>query len=168
MNFFELYTIPVSFNPDPETVKKQFYLLSRKFHPDFFGGADEAEKQHVLEMSALVNKAYKTFQSADAVMKYLLQIHSLLEEEEKYALPPQFLMEVMELNEQVMEMDKEDQAAKALVLELANELQKDIYEPVEAIIKNYQKGITTEKELLQVKEYYYKKKYLNRILAEIS
>jgi molecular chaperone HscB len=34
---------------------------------------------------------------------------------------------------------------------------------VEAIITNYQEGITTEKELLQVKEYYFKKKYLDKI-----
>ena len=31
------------------------------------------------------------------------------------------------------------------------------------IIENYKEGVTTEEELLQVKEYYFKKKYLERL-----
>jgi len=34
--------------------------------------------------------------------------------------------------------------------------------------ENYQEGITSEKELLQVKEYYYKKKYLDRIHKQLA
>ena len=47
------------------------------------------------------------------------------------------------------------------------ELLTQIYNDVAAIVENYQEGITTEKELLQVKSYYYKKKYLQRILDKI-
>jgi molecular chaperone HscB len=84
-------------------------------------------------------------------------LKGLLEEEEKYQLSPDFLMEVMELNELREECDTDSITATI------DQLQKQIYEPVEAIITNYQEGITTEKELLQVKEYYFKKKYLDKI-----
>ena len=46
-------------------------------------------------------------------------------------------------------------------------LQSEIYEPVKEIVEHYQEGVTSEKELLQVKEYYYKKKYLQRIRQPI-
>ena len=49
-----------------------------------------------------------------------------------------------------------------------NNLQSEIYEPVKEIVEHYQEGVTTEKELLQVKEYYYKKKYLHRIQQQLN
>ncbi|MEN9599024.1 MAG: hypothetical protein RL596_1335, partial [Bacteroidota bacterium] len=104
MNIFELYNIPLSFTPNLAQVKKTFYVLSKQYHPDFAGDSSEAEKQELLEKSAMINTALKIFQSKDLLIKYILQEKGLLEEEEKYNLDPSFLMEVMELNEQVMEL----------------------------------------------------------------
>jgi molecular chaperone HscB len=168
MNYFELYDIPLSFQPDLSLVKKRFYTLSRQYHPDFFGGATEVEKQEVLEISARVNKAYKVFQKQDELIKYILQLKGLLEEEEKYSLPPEFLMEVMDLNEQVMELDKSDTAALEAILAIINELEKNIYDPVEAVLTDSGSAHFTEKTLLQVKAYYFKKKYLSRIRGELE
>jgi molecular chaperone HscB len=163
MNYFELYDIPVSLQPDQQLVKQKFYELSRKYHPDFFSNATEAEQAEVLEKSSAVNKAYKTFTNPDETIKYVLQQKGLLEEEEKYQLPPEFLMEMMELNEAA-----EGQSAAGGVQSSVTNIQQEIYEPVKAVIENYQEGVTTGEELLQVKEYYFKKKYLNRILAGLA
>jgi molecular chaperone HscB len=162
-NFFELFEIPMSFQPDLTLVKKQFYFLSKQYHPDFFGSAEEEKKQEALEVTAQINKAYTIFQSTDELIKYVLQLHKLLEEEEKYPLSPDFLMEVMDLNEQIMELEPDNLAAKATRKQSLNELTQSIYEAVKPIITNFKEGITPEKELLQVKDYYYKKKYLERI-----
>jgi len=168
MNYFELYKIPISFHPDLTAVKKQFYVLSRQYHPDFFGAAEEAQKNESLELTAQVNKAFKTFQDADAIIHYILSIHKLIESEEKYQLAPDFLMEVMELNEQVMELDKQNSLVKNSIQSSLNHLKASIYEPVKSIMANYQENTFSEKELLQVKDYYYKKKYLDRIEEEIN
>ena len=72
-------------------------------------------------------------------------------------------MEVMEINEQLM-----DGGNRAALATKIKDLQSGIYEPVKNYIENYTEGITTEKELLQVKEYYYKKKYTDRIKKELS
>ncbi len=162
MNYFELYNIPVSLKPDQQLVKQKFYELSRKYHPDFFSNASDDEQAEVLEKSSAVNKAFKTFANADETIKYVLQQKGLLEEEEKYQLPPEFLMEVMELNEQALEADK-----SSTEHQISN-IQNEIYEPVKAVIEHYKEGITTKEELLQVKEYYFKKKYLNRILEGLG
>ena len=74
-------------------------------------------------------------------------------------------MEVMDLNELLMDAD--DAATRQSIQNSTTVLEKTIYEPVKQIITNYQEGISSEKELLQVKEYYYQKKYLDRILVEL-
>ena len=86
-----------------------------------------------------------------------------MQEEEKYELPPDFLMEVLDINEEVMDAAAPDPQ----LLNRLDELQKEIYEPVQDIIENYEEAVHQEKELLRVKEYYYKKKYLDRIRREL-
>jgi molecular chaperone HscB len=166
MNYFELYSLPISLTPDPSVVKEKFYELSRKYHPDFYSHASEEEQAEMLEKSSLVNMAYKVFQNPDETIKYVLMSKGLLEEEEKYKLSPDFLMEVLELNEQALDVSEQADADR-LTSTIAN-FQKQIYVPVEAVIMGYKEGTTTEKELLQVKEYYYRKKYLDRILAGLK
>ena len=167
MNYFEMFGLPIQLKVNKTDLPKRFFELSRKFHPDFYANSTPSEKEKALEITANLNKAFKTFQSEDDTIKYALQLKGLLEEEEKYQLPPDFLMEVLEINEKVM--DAEDDPNLKLHLQSAiDNLQTDIHEPVKEIIEHYQDGITTEKELLQVKEYYYKKKYLTRIRKELA
>ena len=166
MTYFELFDIPVQLKVNIASLSKKFFELSKKYHPDYFARENPAAQAEALEKSALLNKAWKTFQNPDATIKYLLQEKGLLEEEEKYNLPPDFLMEVMDINEQLMERDETTDTAA--LLSLITQLSADIYTPVKEIVENYKDGITTEKELLQVKEYYYQKKYLDRINRELQ
>jgi molecular chaperone HscB len=166
MNYFELFDIPVQLNVDKASLTAKFFELSKKYHPDYFVNSDTAAQAGALEKSALLNKAWKTFQKPDETIKYVLQLKGLLEEEEKYQLPPDFLMEVMDINEQLMEMDAA--ADKGQLSSVISQLSSQIYEPIKEIVDSYKEGITTEKELLQVKEYYYKKKYLHRINQQLA
>ncbi len=163
MNYFDLFEIPVQLNVNTAGLSRRFFELSKKYHPDYFIGEQQAAQAEALEMSAMLNKAWKTFQSHDETIKYVLQLKQLLQEEEKYTLPPDFLMEVLEINEQLMD-DNETENIDAKIQQLTHE----IYEPVKEIVEHYKEGTTTEKELLQVKEYYYKKKYLDRISRELA
>ena len=117
----------------------------------------------------MVNKAFKIFSDTDETIKYILQLKGLLEEEEKYQLPSDFLMEVMELNEQLMDaqIEKNENALIEIKSQISH-FQTAIYEPVQQIMEHYQEDIVSEEELLQVKEYYFKKKYLKRILAGLN
>jgi molecular chaperone HscB len=166
MNYFELFEIPVQLKIDKSTITKKYFELSRQFHPDYFANAGDDVQADVLEKSALLNRAYKTFQNPDETIKYVLQLKNLLEEEEKYQLPPEFLMEVMDINEQLMDAD--EPAVITNLQSQISQLENDIYEPVKEMVEGYQEDITSEKELLQVKEYYYKKKYLWRIHQQLA
>jgi len=158
MNYYDLFEIPISVSIDRALLSKRYFRLQKSFHPDYFTLADEAEQQTVLEKTALLNKAFKIFKDADATIKYLLQMKEMLTEEEKYPLSPDFLMEVMELNERL----------SAGTADQISAMENDIYAPVRNIIANYNDAKVTTDELLKLKEYYFKKKYLQRILDRID
>ena len=112
MNYFELFEIPVQLKVDKQTVYKKYIELSKQNHPDYFATKNEAEQSRALEISASLNKAWKIFQHPDETIKYVLQLKGLLEEEEKYQLPPDFLMEMMEVNEQLIDAKMDDDNEK--------------------------------------------------------
>jgi molecular chaperone HscB len=165
MNYFELFEMPVSLQVDKKYIQDKYFELQKKYHPDFFSNESEEEQADVLEKSSMINKAYKSFQNEDETIKYVLQIKGLLEEEEKYQLPPDFLMEMMELNETLMEVD--DSSLEETETKIS-QLQKHLYDEVQNIIEYYNDDRTTDEQLLQVKDYYYKRKYLNRILERLD
>lgn len=169
MNYFELFEIPVQLKVDKQALYKKFIALSKQHHPDYFATQQAEEQSRALEISASLNKAWKTFQNPDETIKYVLQSKGLLKEEEKYQLPPDFLMEMMDVNEQLMEAKMDGNIEKITHLStVISNLSTDIYEPVKEIVEHYQEAVTSEKELLQVKDYYFKKKYLNRIHQQLT
>ena len=149
MNHFELFDIPVSFFPDTALVSKKYLMLQKKFHPDFFANSSEAEQAEALALSSAANKALRVLKDQTLLIPYILEINEVLVPDEKYQLPPSFLMEVMDLNEQVMEVED------------------DIFEPIKGLLESYQVGVTPKEALLQVKDYYFKKKYLDRIADQL-
>jgi molecular chaperone HscB len=161
MNYFELFEIPISIKVDKKLLSKKYVELQKKYHPDFYTQSTEDEQGDALEKSSAINKALKIFKNEDETIKYVLQLKGLLEEEEKYALPPAFLMEMIELNES---LEEEDASSKTQASKYIDELYKDIAD----IIKNYDDASITKEDLLKLKEYYYKKKYLQRILDRID
>ena len=168
MNYFELFEIPVQFHPDPLMVKKKFYELSRRYHPDFFSQAGDQQQAEALETSSMVNRAYKTLLDEDATIRYILKLHKLIEEEEKYELDPAYLMEVLELNELLMEADPSDESSTQQIKQKTEELNNELYSDVKPILDNYKEALTSKEELLQVKDYYFKKKYLQRLLDKLA
>src|SRR5215204_1444874 len=137
MNYFEIFGIPIQLKVDKNELPKKFFELNRKFHPDFYATSTPSEQQRALEITANLNKAFKTFQNPDETIKYVLQLKGLLEEEEKYQLPPEFLMEVLEINEQLMDAG-DDPGLKVNLQSAIVNLQSKIYEPVKEVIENYQ------------------------------
>lgn len=166
MTYFQLFEIPVQLKVNTSELAGKFFQLSKKFHPDYFIKESVESQAQALEMSSELNKAWKTFQNADETIKYVLSLKNLIEEDEKYELPSDFLMEVLEINEALMDADELPEPGE--LKKKINTLQADIYEPVKHIVENYNEGNTTENELLQVKEYYYKKKYLDRINRQLA
>ncbi len=169
MNYFEFYSIPLVFQVNQAHLKKIFYANSKKYHPDFYTLETEEKQQEVLELSSLNNKAYNTLRDFDARMKYILELKKILGEEGNNQLPQEFLMEMMDINESIMELEFEYNQDQ--YLEAHNHLQRlqaDIYYPIQDIIETYDDNVVTTAELEAIKDYYLKKRYLLRIQENLN
>jgi molecular chaperone HscB len=169
-NYFELYGIPATFHPGQAAVKSKYYELSRKYHPDRFaqtGGLELAEAQL---MASVNNEAYKTLKSGDATMAHLLQLNGLLQHDEKYALPLTFLMEMMDINEALSDYEAEGANADALQMATnsVNEQLELWDDATQLLVTRFDKGDHDQALLLQIKDQYFRKKYLLRIKERID
>jgi molecular chaperone HscB len=169
MNYFEFYNIPVAFQLDEAALKRAFYANSKRYHPDFFTLENEEKQNEILELSTLNTQAYKTLSDFDRRMKYVLELKDVFEEEGKNALPQDFLMDMMDINEVIMELEFDfDEAAYQNVMLDVQVLENQILEDVKDIIEDYEDGVTSQSDLIKVKNFYLKKRYLLRILENVS
>lgn len=169
-NYFDFYELPETFRPDEAALKRKYYALSREYHPDFHGTASAERQQEILHLATLNTDAYRTLSHPDQRMAYILSRHGLLEEG-KQALPPDFLMEVMELNEQLMELEFEpDPAIVNQVAASVNILSDTLDAGIEPVLAGYEglPGDSRIQALQQVQTYYLKKRYLLRIRESLS
>jgi len=168
MNYYEFYNFPVKFYIDEDLLKKHFYQYSKDFHPDFHALKSEEEQQKMLELSTLNNKAFFVLKSLNTRLEYLLKIKNILVDDEKYSLPPEFLMEMMDINEEIMELEFDADAEKVVSLSnQAKSLEQELEEEIEQLARQYD---TAEDEsiLLKIKDLWYRKKYLLRIRDSLN
>ncbi len=159
MNYFELFEFNISPIIEKSLLSKKYLQLQKKYHPDNYSLSDENEQSQSLEMSSLINKAFAVFKDDVKTIGYFLEIKGLISTDEKYQLPSSFLMEMMEVNEQIDEGDFEASALEQIRHNLDGEIRFFM-----------QKNATefSDHELLKIKEFYYKKKYLKRILDRLT
>lgn len=79
------------------------------------------EQSNSDDWSALVNRAYKTLLVPLARAEYLLQLNGVVVPEDNSALDAEFLMEMMEKNEEIEEADTEE-----LLLEQMHKIRGEI------------------------------------------
>ncbi|WP_245319036.1 Fe-S protein assembly co-chaperone HscB [Hymenobacter elongatus] len=169
-DYFEFYNLPQTFLPDIATLKSKYYALSREYHPDFHATASSEHQQDMLRLATLNTNAYRTLTDADQRMAYILNQHGLLEEG-KQELPADFLMEVMELNEQLMELEVEpDPAATQRVEQETQALTDTLDAGIAPVLAGYE-GLPVDirpQALQQIRTYYLKKRYLLRIHESLT
>ena len=105
----------------------------------------------------------------DERMKYLLEINGIEFAEGKESVPQEFLMEVMDINEQLIEykMQPGDELRKDIQKQLSL-LKSNLLNNVGDILDNYNHHQTDSKKLELIKDYYLKRKYLNRIESNLE
>ena len=168
MNYFEFYGIPESFKLDEGLIKKKFYQISKQYHPDFYANEDEETQQEILELATLNNKAYQTLSSPAKRLEYILKLHELVLEGAKPQLPADFLMEMMDINERLMEIDGPDELSALTAEVLA--VESDMNEELEKLTEGYSHLNDTAKEsrLNDIAGIYFRQKYLLRIKESLD
>ena len=170
MNYFEFYKIPIAFFLEEKALKKQFYKLSKQYHPDFYTLESEEKQAEVLELSTLNNEAYKTLSNFDKRMKYILELKGALAEEGKNKIPQLFLMEMMDINEALMELefDFEEEAFKKTKAEVAAK-ETALLNEIEPVLRAFDSNPEKfNQNLNQIKGHYLKKRYLLRLQENLA
>ena len=167
MNYFELYNLPISFEVDHSALKKAFLMLSKKYHPDFFTMESAADQEEALQMSTLNNKAYKSLKDFDLRMRYVLDLAGVMEEEGKAKLPQDFLMEMMDINEAIMDLQMDyDSDSQSKIITQIDQFEQELKASISDDLVKY--NGQADFDLSQIKDYYLKKKYLRRIKDNLN
>ena len=160
-----------SFLPDEAALKRLYYAKSRETHPDFHATSSPENQADMLRQATLNTDAYRTLADSDQRMAYLLRQHGLLEESKQEQLPSDFLMEMMDLNEQLMDLDTTpDAVAVAPVAAEVNTLASTLDAGIQPVLAGYE-GLPSDHRpaaLQQICTYYLKKRYLLRIQQQVA
>lgn len=101
LNYFDIIGIRKNYIVTNEEVHKKYRELQKVLHPDKFGNKSEKERQISENLSSLINKAYSTLVHPLKRGLYMLQLEGISIPEATTNLNPEFLMEIMERNEEI-------------------------------------------------------------------
>ncbi|WP_105200211.1 MULTISPECIES: co-chaperone HscB [unclassified Pseudoalteromonas] len=134
MRYFELFSIPVNYDVDLQVIGARYLDLQRAAHPDRHSGGSEREKLLAVQKTAEINDALQTLKHPLKRAEYMLAELGLeIRGEQQTLQDPMFLMQQMELREELEEVKTSDdpdaaiakleQHIKELNNEYSNELQ---------------------------------------------
>ena len=104
-DYFKLFELSYDFNINESLLRKQYQKLQQKFHPDsFVTSKNPTLKSLTLQLSAHINSGYVTLKSPLLRIQALLKRHSIpFDLTTDTALPPDFLLTQLELQEEIEE-----------------------------------------------------------------
>ncbi|MEJ3626264.1 co-chaperone HscB [Vibrio vulnificus] len=115
MNHFELFGLPPQFSLDGSLLSSQFREMQKRFHPDNFATASERDRLLAVQKAAQINDAYQVLKNPISRAEYLLSQNGLeIRGEQQTMQDPMFLMEQMELREELEEIPQSSDAESAL------------------------------------------------------
>ena len=105
MNHFELFGLPSQFKLDGSLLSSQFRELQKRFHPDNFATGSERDRLMAVQKAAQINDAYQVPKNPISRAEYILAEQGVeIRGEQQTMQDPMFLMEQMELREELEEI----------------------------------------------------------------
>lgn len=171
MKYFNLFDLQPSLTLDESKLRRSYYELSKGTHPDYFTQMGKNVQEEKLEESSLLNDAYKTLKDRDSRIRYILKEKGMLEEG-KQQVPQEFLMEMMDINEALMEleMDFDEKSYERSMNDIrAFEMALDSnFENIVTLWEEAKGGVIPDAVYEELKDYYLKNRYLLRIKENLS
>lgn len=114
-NFFELFSLPLQYALDQAVLDSRYRDLQRSVHPDRFAGASEQERRIAMQHTVRINEGYQTLKNPLKRARYLLELRGrTLDDQQTTQSDPAFLMQQIELREQLGEIRGQDDPLTAL------------------------------------------------------
>ena len=116
-------------------------------------------------MTSHINKAWQTFQDPVLTLHYALQQLGAIKEGDNPTLAADFLQEMMEINELLLSNDPEEINQCTTQLDA---IESSLLNEVKNSLKNVNSASINPGELERIKDYYYKKKYIDRLRKRLA
>ncbi|MCL0010801.1 co-chaperone HscB [Providencia rettgeri] len=121
MDYFTLFGLTPTYAIDSEQLTLRFQDLQRQYHPDRFATCSEQEKMQVLQKAATINAAYQALRHPLKRAEYMLSLHGFDINNEQHTMhDTAFLMEQLELREELDNIENSDDALDLLAKFMQN------------------------------------------------
>ena len=162
-NYFQIFSIPESFQLDLEKLSEQYRTLQAQVHPDRFASASETEKLKAIQSTSLLNAAYETLGSPQKRAAYLLQLQQIdVTTVDQADLSADLLLEQIQLREQLEDIPR-DESALAELETMRNAIESRINNSQEIFANSY-----NDRNFNQAKRHYYEMQYFGKLIVEIE
>jgi molecular chaperone HscB len=121
-DYFERLGLPRRFSVDAAAVEREYLSRSRELHPDFHHGGTAAQQRASLELTAALNEAYVTLRDPFRRAEYLLRLLGGPTAQQEKNLDQAFLMEMLDLREQIEEAKGAKQGLDTIEVDLTERL----------------------------------------------
>lgn len=157
---FELFGLPPAFALDLSRLDAAYRDIQAQVHPDRYTQAGDAERRASMQMTTRVNEAYRTLRSPVRRAQYLLELNGVdVGFETHTAMPPEFLMQQMQIREQL------EEARNARTLDL---LRKDLDVQAKDLESRIEEQIDGKRDFAAARELVRKLMFLERFGDDID
>jgi molecular chaperone HscB len=157
---FDLFGLAAAYALEPEALERSYREIQSRVHPDRFAHAGEAERRASLQWTTRVNEAYRTLKDPVQRARHLLELHGVdVAFETNTAMPPDFLMQQMELRE-ALEEARNTSALDAL--------RRNLFKEKQSLENAIAEAIDVAKDYAGAAELVRKLQFLDRLDSEID
>ena len=157
MRFYEAFGLEPALTLDAEDLKKRFYERSRQWHPDRFSRASAVEQDKALEMTAVLNDAFRTLRDPVSRAEYFLKEKGF---ELSKEAPPELLEEVFELNMALEELRDGDESTLPQLMEARNRFV--------GMRDSIDQSLTTTTDLEEVRALLNRRRYIRNLIRDVE
>jgi len=160
MRFYEALDLEPKLALDTDDLKRRFYERSRRWHPDRFTRGSPEEQEKALEMTAVLNDAFRTLRDPITRAEYFFKEQGI---ELPKEAPQDVLKEFFELNMELEELRGGDESVRpqvAVAYERLLEMQQKTDTALAGLFELYDRNenlrptlIGTAGDLLNVRRY---------------
>jgi molecular chaperone HscB len=167
MRFYEALDLVPRLALDSDDLKRRFYERSRQWHPDRFSQAGKEEQETALEMSAVLNDAFRTLRDPVTRADYFLEERGITASKTP---PPELLEEVFELNMALEELRDGDDSAKPRLMDAQTRfigMRNEIDQGLEELFRAYDDS-GNPPILAEIRRALDRRRYISNLVAEVQ
>ena len=144
-NYFKLLGLPVSFDINKELLNSNYHDIQKTVHPDNFANASDLERRLSVQKAAQINDALETLKNPLRRSIYLLSLYGIELTENDTSIDPAFLMEQMELRENLSQVGSKDDPLAELD-EILDDVKSRINQVIKGLAQVFQQLLPTDKQ----------------------